>query len=67
MDARYVSASESHNALVTLEDKLGIQVPRHALQDARLAFERVKGCATKYFACERVLDCQALGTRKGAA
>ena len=56
LDARYVSASESHNALVTLEDKLGIQVPRHALQDARLAFERVKGCATKYFACERVLN-----------
>ncbi len=56
LDARYVSAGESHNALVTLEEKLGIQVSRHSLQDARLAFERVKGCAARYFACERVLN-----------
>ncbi len=56
LDARYISAGESHNALVTLEEKLGIQVPRHSLQDARFAFERVKGCATRYFACERVLN-----------
>ena len=56
LDARYVSASETHNALVTLEEKLGIGVARHALQDARLAFERVKSCATRYFACERVLN-----------
>lgn len=56
LDARYVSAGESHNALVTLEEKLGIQVSRHSLQDARLDFERVKGCAARYFACERVLN-----------
>lgn len=56
LDARYVSASETHNALVTLEEKLGIGVCRHTLQNERLAFERVKSCATRYFACERVLN-----------
>ena len=56
LDARYVSASEPHNALVTLEEKLGIAVSRHALKDARCAFERVKASAKRYFACERVLN-----------
>lgn len=56
LDARYISASEAHNALVTLEEKLGIAVPRHALRDARFAFECVKQCAKRYFACERVLN-----------
>lgn len=56
LDARYVSPGEPHNALITLEEKLGIVVSRHALKDARCAFERVKSSAKKYFACERVLN-----------
>lgn len=56
LDARYVSASESHNALITLEEKLGIPVQAHALQDARRSFELVKASAMDVFVCERVLN-----------
>lgn len=56
MDARYISAGEQHNALVTLQEKLGIPVQAHALQDARCAFEAAKACAVRVFACERVLN-----------
>lgn len=56
LDARYWSAGESHNAIVGLEEKLGIPPRSHALSDARRRFEGLKSRAKTVFACERVLN-----------
>lgn len=56
LDARFVAASEEHTALSTLEAKLGLARPAHALADARVDFEHVKSLATHAFTCERVLS-----------
>lgn len=56
LDARFVAASEEHTALSTLEAKLGLARPPHALAEARADFEHVKSLATHAFTCERALS-----------
>ena len=56
LDARYHSAGESHNALVTLLQKLGIKPEARALASERRTFQQLKARAAATFACERVLN-----------
>ena len=55
LDSRYYSADERHDALSTLEGKLGITQVSSQLQIKRAWFEQVKALATKSFICQRVL------------
>lgn len=54
-DSKY-SASERHDALVTLQQKLGFDVHHSRLESQRKWFESLKKHATQRFTCERSLD-----------
>lgn len=56
LDSRYYSADERHDALTTLETKLGISNWSSELQSKRTWFEYVKALANNTFYCERVLS-----------
>lgn len=56
LDSRYYSADERHDALTTLENKLGISNWSSELQSKRTWFEYVKALANNTFYCERVLS-----------
>lgn len=56
LDNRYYAMAESHNALVTLQMKLGMQSCEPVLTGLRRTFERVKAAAVSQFACQRVAD-----------
>lgn len=56
MDSRIYAAGERHDALTTLEKKLGITLLQSNLQTKRRWFESVKALASSAFLCERVLN-----------
>lgn len=56
LDSRYYSADERHDALTTLETKLGISNKASELQSKRTWFEHVKALANNTFYCERILS-----------
>ncbi|MED9873121.1 MAG: PD-(D/E)XK nuclease family protein [Eggerthellaceae bacterium] len=56
LDSRYYSADERHDALTTLETKLGISNCSSELQSKRMWFEHVKALTNNTFYCERVLS-----------
>lgn len=56
LDDATISAAERHDALSTLEAKLGLAPRPHALDDARRDFADVCRRARATFACERVLS-----------
>ena len=56
LDARFYSSGERHDALETLEDKMGILHESSRLNSQRLWFEYVKSLPKIRFTCERVLN-----------
>lgn len=56
LDARFYSPGERHDALETLEDKIGILHESSRLNSQRLWFEYVKSLPKVRFTCERVLN-----------
>lgn len=56
LDSRFYSANERHDALTTLEKKMGIHSYQSNLQVKRKWFEQIKALAHSTFVCERVLN-----------
>lgn len=56
LDARFWPASGTHNALITLQEKLGLACEDETLAEARRTFETFKAYATNSFVCQRVLE-----------
>lgn len=56
LDSRFYSLGERHDALTTLEEKIGVLYPCSRLNTQRLWFEHVKSLPTIRFTCERVLN-----------
>lgn len=56
LDSRFYSANERHDALTTLEKKMGLHSYQSNLQVKRKWFEQIKALAHSTFVCERVLN-----------